>query len=315
MKPVVVLTMIGITVLSTGLTAWAGDAPLFRPPHGMFNVELDENNKLFSNRGAAAFSDPSLFTTNALGQIIFTHSVANSIAERDGDDPLNPGTATSTKLLTDDPGFRADADTLPLDYVLSVSYLHSLQYFAPGGSEWTLPSNMEQIRVFDLSDDDDTGGVPADLELTLTGSTAGVVGTINIDNTEPAASPVTVSGLHGMMGYELSRTDALVPAVGAYMIELQLSMHKVPNTMGDVEIQDSDSIFVVFNNQMDSSDFASAVSAAETLPEPTSLGLVVASGTGMSEPTTQTPAGSAVEKQHNLKTRNPRMTSVGFFAY
>ncbi len=277
MKKLLIATMVSAVALGAGQQAQAGDDPVVFPPHGMFRVQIDGNNKLFSNSGAAAFDEtnnPGLFTTNAAGHTVFGHNVGNSIAEQDGDLAIgNPAGPTSTTLWTDDPGYTANADIFPVNSVLSLNLHNSLRYFASGGTQWDTPLNGEQLRVFDLFGGDDTGGAAADLSVTITGSTSGHLGTINIDNAEPAGGVIMVTGLHGMMGYELTRADSGIPAQGAYMIELTLSA-----TEG---LMDSDPIFVVFNNQLGASDFSAAVAAAQTLPEPSTALLVVAVGAGL----------------------------------
>ena len=45
-------------LLGSGTRAWA-DPPFFQPPHGMLVVDLDDDNMVFSNSGAAGFEDPS----------------------------------------------------------------------------------------------------------------------------------------------------------------------------------------------------------------------------------------------------------------
>ncbi len=292
MKRFCTTAVISALVLGTAHQTRAGDNPVIFPPHGMFRVEIDANNKLFSNSGAAAFDEvnnPGLFTTNASGHTILGHSVGRSIAEQDGNKAIgNPGDENSTIVWTDDPGFTAGADLFPVNNVLSANFHNSVRYFEDGGTQWTAPPNQERIRVFDLFGGDDTGGTPADLQLTITENTSGLVGTVNIDTAEPSGGVITVTGLHGMLGYELSRQDGLTPAKGAYMIELTLSSNEVP-AAGGIEILDSDPIFVVFNNRLDTVDpdgpegpmlspFHQAVAAAQALPEPSTAVMIAAMG-------------------------------------
>jgi len=279
-----------VTAVITG-PVLAGDGPFFQPPHALLQVEVDAGGKVFTQHGIADFSDANI-TFNALGNTILKHNVGGTsfsgggfkiypggIAERDGNNPLNPATAASTKLLADDPGFFVDGGILPANYTLRVNFFNSLRYFAPGGSAWTAPISGEQLRVFDLENDDDAGGPTGDLQLLINGGTSGLLGTINIDNTDPLPAPLFSSGVHGHLGYELSRpSDNGVPAVGAYMMELTLSIVPTPGNTGGPVFRDSDPIFVVFNNQLSSTNFGLAVTAAEALPEPSTATLVVASG-------------------------------------
>ena len=275
--------------------AMAGDGPFYAPPHAMLFVEIDENNKLFSNSGVNF--DASKFTTNALGHTILKHDKGGvdinttpftvypgGIAERDGDAPLTPATTASTKKLADDPGFNMAPNVLPgVGYIFAATYHNALRYF--DGSEWSTPINGEQIRIFDLDPDDSSGDVVphADLELFLTQDTSGPIGTINITQSKEGGQPGSVTGVHGHVGYELSQPDGQIPAFGAYMIELTVSATQTPAAGGPI-VEDSNPIFVIFDNQSDeiNGDFYdNAVTAAEQLPEPSSAILLAATGVGL----------------------------------
>ncbi len=279
--------------IAAGVMAWSGsaalaDPPLFAPPHGLMVVEIDENNQLFSNSATGEF-DSSMIHVNAAGQTILAHNKGGfltgpvrifpgGIAERDGDSPTDPATTSSKKLLADDPGIFADGGVFPApDYVVSMNFHNALRFF--DGVAWTQPVNGEELRIFDLTNNDDTNGPPADLELVMTGETSGLLGTVNIGRTGTAVAPINVTGIHGHLGYELSRPDDGVPAVGAYMIELTISATEDPSA-GSPVLGDSDPIFVVFNNQLNTADYGQAVSAAQALPEPSTAVIVTAIGVG-----------------------------------
>ncbi len=278
------LTLFAAPALLLGAAAHvSADPPLFQPPHGMLLVEIDDNDKLFSTEGVAGFEGTDKFTTNAAGNTILMHDLAGTgilggIAERDGDSPLNAATATSTKLLADDPGFFIGGGGSPPNILISVNFHNTLRYFAPGASQWTDASG-EQLRIFDLTNFDNTGAGDADLQVTLDSASSGEVGTINLDVTQPSAIPgLPPAGIHAHVGYELSRPgDSGVPAPGAYMMELTLSGREFPDTGGPV-LTNSDPIFVVFNNQLDETQYKAAVTAAEALPEPTTAAIVTALG-------------------------------------
>ena len=282
---------IGFTVMTTAgatLPTAHADAPQFQPPHGMLRVELDDNDKLFADSGAAMFDDPSFFTTNVLGQTILRHNlggdnVIGGIAEVDGDsfnDPEAdevPATPASTRLLTDEPGFLIGGEGFPADIRVSVNLHNNLQYFAPGGTHWTDPPNGERILVKDLIGGDNTVAdtdppeLIQDLEVLITEDTFGALGTISLDISQPPQFPGFPPPLvHAHVGYELSRPDADtggIPAMGAYMIELTLSGKEFPGP-GGLELEDSQPIFVVFNNQLDEAGYNAAVTAAEAISQP-----------------------------------------------
>ena len=284
---------IGALGLCLALTATAGaDGPVFDPPHGLLVVDVDDANQLFSNTATGEF-DNNMITTNALGQTILTHDkrgiefsgggvtiYPGGIAERDGDAPTTPASPASTILLADDPGFFVAANTFPAEYVLSVTFADTLRHY--DGSNWSPVPNGEQFRVFDL-EPGNTGGAPVfDLDFIIDGSGASG-GAITIGKAAGDPNSGNVSSIHGHVGYELSRPDGQVPAFGAYMVELQLSSFEHPAAGGE-DLIDSEPIFVIFENQSEEiSDtyFADAVSAAESLPEPTSAILLTAAGLGL----------------------------------
>ena len=175
----------------------------------------------------------------------------------------------------------------PNNHLLQASYFNSLQYFASGATAWTAPVSGEELEVFDLNNEDETledGGPMEDLKVVLDATGSGKQGTINI-----AIRGAGFSVIHSHLGYTLRVPDGdddlannpVAPAVGAYMIEMRLSALEEIGS-GDMtafqesDYQDSDSIFLIFNNQLDDTDFAAAVSAAEALPEPSTAVLVTA---------------------------------------
>lgn len=267
------------------------DGPQFQPPHGMLVVEFDEDNKLFSNSGAAGFAynptDPASvnrITVNTTGNTILKHDlggegILGGIAERDGELFTQAATADSTVLWADDPGFAVGGGVFPPNTLISVNFHNSLQYYDPAVDAWMAPPGDEQIRVFQWIPGDQTGANDADLEVILDTNGVGRVGRVNLDVTKSPPTPGSaMPGFHAHVGYELSRPgDGGVPAFGAYMMEISLSARQFPD-MGGPSYTDSDSIFVVFNNQLDPTDFESAVSAAEVLPEPTAAMMVLTLG-------------------------------------
>ena len=147
--------------------------------------------------------------------------------------PDDPPDSSSTKLLADDPGLFADAGVFPAEnYVVRMNFHNNVRSF--DGTQWIdLPAGL-QMRIFDLTTVDDTNGPMEDLELTLTGSTQGLVGSINVDVTESAVAPISASGIHGHIGYELSAPNADDLAQGAYMVELTISANGAPYRHGTV---------------------------------------------------------------------------------
>ena len=279
------------TVTDAGV--WA-DIPEFVPePHGMLSVRIDENDKIFSNSGAANFSLAETgidrFTANERGQTILWHDlgaefgdgtvILGGLAERDGESVFNqdPATRDTTLLRADDPGYFIGAGAFPERIRLSLNLHNSLRYFGPGATHWTAPPNGETLRVYDLTNKDNTVAdnepdeLRQDLEVFITGESLGKLGTISLATTGRAPFPgQPAPGIHAHVGYELSQPDEQRPAFGAYMIELTLSGREYPGPEG-VVLEDSDPIFVVFDNQSNehSEDlFEDAVAAAEALPMP-----------------------------------------------
>ena len=306
----------GVTFF-TALFSMAGialaDGPLYLTPHGMLLVEADQQSgKLFANRGAVDFDGRT--TTNALGQTILFHGlnpindngtrILGGIADRDGGNIGQNATTTSPTVFTDVPGFvtntSLDQDFVPADHLIQVSFHNSLQYFDPDIGAWTDPVANEQIRVYDLTEEDNTDG-PAQfgpgepLEVILNGSSSGFLGKINLEETDSGAQG-TVIAAHAHVGFELSITDSTpsdptdntgVPTPGAYMIELTMSALERTGTNPDVFEQsafaDSDSIFFLFDYRMDetSLSFNDAIAAAEQLPEPSTAAIVAVVGLGL----------------------------------
>ncbi len=270
-----------------------GDSPRWTSVHGLLNVEVDENDKIFVDSGRAAFLNPARFTTNAAGQTILKHDrggvdadtgdpILGGLAEIDGNNVPSVATASSTVLLGDDPGFITDATGLPPEHLLRVNFMNALRYFPAGGTDWIAPPNGEELLIFDLQPD--AGFPAADTLLTLDGGTAGTVGTINIGATgevflDPVTNEPTFAGIHGHLGYRLSRPDDGIPAPGAYMIEFTLSAQDLGGT-GSV-LQDSEPIVAAFDNQLSNAEFAAAITAAEALPEPSTAAIVTAVGLGL----------------------------------
>ncbi len=287
------LFILMLLVVQAGLSApavHAADNPRYSIPHGMLRVEV-EDSKIVVNSGEADLEDQVTF--NAAGQSIMAHNVGNAeaqimggIAERDGStNPSNPIPATSTTalLLADDPGFATEP-SLPGRYQLSANYFNALRFFPEGGGAWTQPVSGEELKVFDLNGANSSNGPPADLVVNFTQDSKGRLGKINIGDTDLIDDIITgeetVVGIHGHVGYLLSRPlDGGIPTRGAYMIELTVSGQSLDGS-GPV-LQDSDPIFIVFNNQLDEIGFGAAVSAAEALPEPSTAVIVTAVGVGL----------------------------------
>ncbi len=285
MKPKSFLSSIGLCLLAVATTM--ADDPAFEPPHGLIQVEVDTNNRLFVSGGVAGLTGK--VSTNAAGQAVVRHNVSafstgtpfgqvlGGIAERDGSNPSGTlATSSSTALVADDPGYIVEAGGLPPDYLLSVSFFNAIRYHdGTSGGAWTEPVSDTQLRAVDLTGQDDTvaltGGPAGDLETVYTTSSSGLLGTTNLDVSSGNGS------IHAHLGYVLNRTGGGIPEVGAYMIEVGLSAQEVGGNSGSV-FQDSDSIFIVFNNQLNSTDFASATNAAIALPEPTTAMMVTAAG-------------------------------------
>lgn len=271
------------SIASIGIAGLAQADPFqWSAPHGMLRVEVDNNNKIFSNTGLFGFENQ--VSTNAVGQTVLAHNVRQfdsdlgltplgGIADRGALPDANniagiAATANSTLLVTDDPGFLSES--LPEDQLMRVNFHNSLRFF--NGTSWTSPQNGEELTVFDLSGSDETGGPGANLQVVLTGSGSDLQGTINI-----GVSPGGGEEIHGHLGYALERGDGsnLPPTVGAYMMELTLSALDVSVGGTGLQLQDSDPIFVIFNNQLDGSGFDAAVAGAQALPEPSTIMMVV----------------------------------------
>ncbi len=298
--------------LAAAAPVWADD-PAFDPPHGMIAVEvLNSNNQLVAVNGAGSFAPlpdgTTFFTRNAGGNFILTNALGGTLGSDEllggianrtlrppgGSGPLPPATPTSTVLITDDPGFITsvgtidpEIDSFPIGYLMSINFMNSLMFY--DGVTWTEPVSGERLRAFDLNGVDDPaadlGRPPSDLEATYTGTSSGVLGTMNL-----GIRTGTFSVIHSHYGYELTREDGGIPAVGAYMIEISLSGEDVFDTGGPT-LLDSDPIFILFNNQLDTTDpdgdgpmlseFQQAVAAAEQLPEPSTSAIVAAIGAGL----------------------------------
>ena len=264
--------------------AWA-EGPQFMPPHGMFKVEVDPNtNKIFSNKGVGIFSTGAIFF-NQDGHTILAqnHRVPISdppelnigIREDDGTGvsptAVRPA-ANSALVRTDDPGFRSFIDeptSFPDGYTLSVNLHNSLRFW--NGAGWGTPLNGEQLEVADPNDLDDFNNPVA--RVTYTESTSGEIGTIPLQETELPNFPI-----HNHLFYALSRADNGMPNMGAYMIELNLEAQQTFGSGGPV-LQDSDPLFIIFNNGLDAGGFSAAVSGA--VPEPSTAAIVTAIGLGV----------------------------------
>ena len=306
---------LGITFF-TALFSTSGlalaDGPLYDTPHGMLFVEADhQSGKLLANRGSVDLDGKA--TTNALGQTILFHGlnpfnengprILGGIADRDGANRSQNATTSSPTVFTDIPGFitstNQNQNFVPAAHLMQVSFHNSLHYFDPNTGAWTDPVGNEQIRVYDLTEEDDTDG-PAQfgpgepLELIIDSSTSGFQGKFNLEETKAAGD--AVSAAHAHLGFELSVTDGtpsdpsdntVVPTPGAYMIELTMSALERtginPDTFEQSAFADSDSIFFLFDYRMDETSltFDDAVAAAEQLPEPSTAAIVAVIGLGV----------------------------------
>ena len=288
------LSVLMLPVVLAGVNTkgvYAADNPRYSIPHGMLRVEVDENNAIVVNSGEADLEDQVTF--NAAGQTIMAHNVGNTeagilggIAERDGStNPNNPdpATAATTLVLADDPGFATEP-SFPGKYQLSANYRNALRFFPEGGTTWIEPARGEELKVFDLNGANSSKGPAADLVVNFTKDSTGLLGKINVGDTDLIDDIITgeetVVGIHGHVGYLLSRPlDGGIPTRGAYMIELTLSGQSLDGT-GPI-LRNSDPIFIVFNDRLDVAGFIAAVSAAEAIPEPSTAALVAAIGVGV----------------------------------
>ncbi len=286
MKSKRIFSSIGACLLTA--TVAMADDPAFSPPHGLIQVEVNAANKLVITNGVGDLTGK--LSTNAVGQTIVRHNVGGfstgtpfgtvlgGIAERDGNAPSSTlASSTSTKLLADDPGYIAEASGLPANYLLSANFYNALRYHdGTSGGTWTQPVSDTQLNALDLTGADDTvattGGPAGDLETIYTATSSGLLGTTNLDVSGANGS------LHAHLGYMLSRTGGGIPEVGAYMIEVGLSAREVG---GAGAVLDSDPIFIVFNNQLSTSQYNNAAFAAIALPEPTTAVMVTAVGAAL----------------------------------
>ncbi len=295
----------GWLILAGAGSVWADD-PIWDPPHGMIAVEVQKSNhQLVAVNGSASFAPlpdgTVFFTRNVAGNFILYNTLGGKLGNDDliggianrttpsETGPFPAATPTSTVLLTDDPGFVTsvgtvdpDLESFPIGYLMSVHFMNSLMFY--DGVAWTEPVSGERLRVADINGIDDPavdlGRTPSDLEATYTGTSSGELGTMNL-----SVRTGTFNTVHSHFTYQLSREDGGVPAVGAYMIEVTLSGEDVSNTGGPA-LLDSDPIFILFNNQLDTTDpdgggpllseFQRAIAAARQVPEPSTSAMVVA---------------------------------------
>lgn len=301
------ITRLSTFLLIVGLGSVASaDDPFWGTVHGMLNVNVDENSKLFGNTGRAMFADPGHILFNAAGNTIIRHDehraenlggtvatqLVGGIAEREGpfdSPPHGLPTLTSTVVAADDPGFFVGANMFPVNYALGINFVEPLRYFDGNTGTWIAPTagsaDGEKMTAWDLNTN--LGPVPSSI-VTITGDA--VSGNVSGNQIVPGiTAPVTggVSGIHGHLGYQLERGDGQPPEFGAYMLEVTLSMYEwVGGAATGNAFTDSDPIFVVFDNRSDqiTSDpnyFESAVTAAQALPEPTTGMVLVVLGAGL----------------------------------
>lgn len=314
LKPILSATT--VLALTAGQALATSDGPFFTPPHGLLQPILNPDNKIVVLSGAGVFAQLGALPMNQLGQTILPHDftgsffdfsqskflfTAGGIAERlAGADSttapfaLAPGSgdtaATAELLQTDDPGFLASA--FPDGTLLKATFIGPLRIFDDNTMTFTAPTGGERLRISDFNgiDIDFTGTSPETNVAILDATGFGPQGTINVGVSGflNDGTPDPGGSIHAHIRYELDRAGGGIPEHNPYLIELRLSAEQVMGVGGGglsststTEILDSDSIFILFDNQSDPGVFDSAVAAAVAMPEPSTAMIVVGAGLGI----------------------------------
>lgn len=150
--------------------------------------------------------------------------------------------------LTDDPGFDSEPGTFAGGAVVNYVALGALRYW--NGSQWAAAvPGAEYVRLDGNLGEETrwgTGGV--------TGDAAGLVGQASANGQ-----------LHEHLDMRVARTGGGVPAVGAYLIQLQLT------SSGTL---DSAPFYIAFNRGLSAEGFEAAVGALAPVPEPAAWALM-----------------------------------------
>ncbi len=309
-----ILAATTVLALTAGPAAATSDGPFFAPPHGLLQPILNSDNKIVVLQGAGIFAGLGALPMNQAGQTILPHDFAGTvpgiidghafpktaggIAERlagfdsasapfaFGPDSLD--TAGDAEFLqADDPGFLMGA--LPDGFLLKATFIGPLRIFDDATMAFTAPTGGERLRISDFDGIDIatnfSGASPASNVAILDATSVGDQGTINVGVSgflnDGTADPGGV--IHAHIRYELDRAGGGIPEHNPYLIELRLSAEAVMSA-GDgsdgsaTSILDSDSIFILFDNQSAAGVFDDALAVAVAMPEPATALIVAGSG-------------------------------------
>lgn len=152
--------------------------------------------------------------------------------------------------LTKAPGYDSETGTFAANTIVNYAALGSLQFW--NGSVWaaTVPGN-EFVKI--------EGNLGEDTRWTAVGITGDLTGLLG----QASANGI----VHEHLDMSVARVGGGVPAVGAYLIQLQLTASGYAS---------SDGYYLALNRGLDDMAFEAAVGALAPIPEPQTWALMLA---------------------------------------
>lgn len=166
----------------------------------------------------------------------------------------NLGDLGGGPYATDDPGYDSEVGTFSVGAIINYAALGSLGYW--NGTQWqaSVPGS-EYARL--------TGNFGEDTRWSVTGATGDLVGLVGQAGAD--------GKIHEHLDMGVARVGGGAPAVGAYLIKLQLTSDGYLS---------SQPYYIALNRGLSDEDFEAAVTALSPVPEAQSV-LMLAAGLGL----------------------------------
>jgi hypothetical protein len=206
------------------------------------------------------YGDVAWFLAN-VGSLPYTHDTGRLIV------PGNFGDAAGGPFSTDNPGFQSFRNDFGAFEEMSFRAIGTLQYMAPGASDWVAAAPGGGIRlygsipddiVFDYVYNELRGDEYAFYEAGTFFTGAGIQG--------PASAPIGAASALGAMHYHLDwyLEGTARNNTGAYLIEMQLFSSATSG--GAEKYLPSDTFHILFNHGITTAQYADALKTLTVAP-------------------------------------------------
>jgi hypothetical protein len=224
------------------------------------------------------YGDVAWFLAN-VGSLPYTYGTGRLIV------PGNFGDAAGGPFSTDNPGFQSFQGDFGAFEEMSFRVTGTLQYLAPGASDWVAAAPGGGIRLYGSIPDDIVfayvyDGLRADEYFFYEAGTfftgAGIQG--------PTSAPIGAASTRGAMHYHLDwyLEGTARDNKGAYLIEMQLFSSEMVG--GAEKYAPSDTFHILFNHGISTAEYADALKTltvapiAAPVPEPASVAMLALGG-------------------------------------